>query len=148
MTKNSLLRRIKRCSSLLSMCVLLLAPVAISRAELPPSAYEEMQQEAPEMLTIKVQLVQTRREKQSWGTRTFVSAVARVASVQRTKSKLKAGQLIRINYTRQQYNTPMAGPSEVPMLKVGQQSPAYLRKDKAKFYSPAAGGYSFETMTP
>jgi hypothetical protein len=106
-----------------------------------------MQQAAPEVLTIKVHKVDSRREKQEWGTRTFVSVVARVVSVQRTQSKLKAGQFIRINYSRDQHTQPLAGPGLVPLLKVWQEVPAFLRKNKDRTYAPAAGGFSFETVS-
>ena len=64
-----------------------------------------------------------------------------------TKTGLRAGDVIRINYVQSQHKVPLVGPSEVPILKEGQVYPAYLMKEeKGKEYAPAAGGYSFTEM--
>jgi hypothetical protein len=60
--------------------------------------------------------------------------------------KLKLSRL-NANYVHSQYKVPLAGPSEVPILKAGQVCPAYLMKGKkGKTYAPSAGGYSFTEM--
>ena len=116
-----------------------------SRAELPPSAYKERQEQAPEALVIKVQSVSQRETKEpKWKTVEFV-VKAEVQKVERSATKLKPGATIEIRYSQRHYSEPMAGPSEVPALKEGQVCPAYLSGD-GKMYSPAAGGYSFETV--
>ena len=70
---------------------------------------------------------------------------AEVRKVERSATMLAPGATIEIRYSQRHYSQPIAGPSEVPALKEGQVCPAYLSGD-AKRYSPAAGGYSFETV--
>ena len=124
------------------LCVLL---AIIGRAELPPSAYQERQQNAPEFLVIKVKSVSKRETKEEKWKRTDFTVQAEVQKVSRSASKLTPGTVIEIRYSQRHYSQPMAGPSEVPALKEGQVCPAYLSGD-GKIYSPAAGGYSFETV--
>jgi hypothetical protein len=116
-----------------------------SPAELPPSAYQERQARAPEVLVIKVKSVSKRETKEKqWKTIDF-TVEAEVQKVTRSASQLTPGAVIQIRYTQRHYSQPMAGPSEVPALKEDQVCPAYLSGD-GKVYSPAAGGYSFETV--
>lgn len=119
--------------------------VGSAEAELPPSAYKERQDKAPEVLVIKVRSV-TKREKEekSWK-QIDLTVEAEVQKVHRSATKLQAGALIQIRYSQRHYSQPTAGPSEIPSLKEGQICPAYLAAD-GKVYSPAAGGYSFETV--
>lgn len=114
-------------------------------AELPPSAYQERQQNAPEVLVIKVLSVRTRETKEANGKQTDFTVEAEVQKVSRSASKLSPGTVIEIRYSQRHYSQPIAGPSEVPALREGQVCPAYLSGD-GKTYSPAAGGYSFETV--
>ena len=114
-------------------------------AELPPSAYQERQQNAPEFLVIKVRSVSKRETKEANWKRTDFTVAAEVEKVNRSASKLTPGTVIEIRYSQRHYSQPIAGPSEVPALKEGQVCPAYLSGD-GKVYSPAAGGYSFETV--
>jgi hypothetical protein len=114
-------------------------------AELPPSAYQERQQNAPEALVIKVRSVSKRETKEANWKRTDFTVAAEVQKVTRSGSKLTPGTVIEILYSQRHYSQPIAGPSEVPALKEGQVCPAYLSGD-GKVYSPAAGGYSFETV--
>ena len=116
-----------------------------SLAELPPSAYKERQANASEALVIKVRSVSKREtNEERWKTAEF-TVEAEVQKVNRSASKLTPGAVIQIRYAQRHYWQPMAGPSEVPALKEGQVCPAYLSGD-GKVYSPAAGGYSFETV--
>lgn len=117
----------------------------IGRAELPPSAYKERQANAPEALVIKVRSVSTRETKEEKWKQTDFTVEAEVQKVNRSASKLTAGAVIQIRYAQRHYSQPIAGPSEVPALTEGQVCPAYLSGD-GKVYSPAAGGYSFETV--
>jgi hypothetical protein len=115
------------------------------RAELPPSAYKERQQAAPEALVIKVRSVSKReRNGLKWKQSDF-TVEAEVEKVHRSATKLTPGAVIQIRYSQRRYSQPITGPSEVPALKEGQVCPAYLAGD-GKVYSPAAGGYSFETV--
>jgi|SRR5687767_8813873 len=114
-------------------------------AELPPSAYRERQQAAPEALVIKVRSVSKREIKEEKWKRIDFTVEAEVQKVNRSASKLAPGTVIEIRYAQRHYDQPIAGPSEIPTLKEGQVCPAYLSGD-GKIYSPAAGGYSFETV--
>jgi hypothetical protein len=116
-----------------------------SRAELPPSAYKEWQGTAPEALVIKVQSVNKRETTgENWKQIEF-TVKAEVQKVERSATKLAPGATIEIRYSQRRYSPPIVGPSDVPALKEGQVCPAYLSGD-GKTYSPAAGGYSFETV--
>ena len=119
--------------------------VSNAPAELPPSAYRERQQEAPEFLVIKVRAVSKRETKEERWKQTDFTVEAEVQKVSRSASKLTPGTVIEIRYAQRHYSQPIAGPSEIPALKEGQVCPAYLSGD-GKIYSPAAGGYSFETV--
>jgi hypothetical protein len=114
-------------------------------AELPPSAYRERQQNAPEVLVIKVRSVTKRETREANWKQIAFTVEAEVLKVSRSASKLIPGTIIEIRYAQRHYSQPIAGPSEVPALKEGQVCPAYLSGD-GKIYSPAAGGYSFETV--
>lgn len=115
------------------------------QAELPPSAYKERQQNAPEALVIKVRSVIKRETKESQSKQTDFTVDAEVQKVHRSATKLAPGAVIQIRYSQRHYSQPIAGPSEVPALKEGQVCPAYL-SGEGRVYSPAAGGYSFETV--
>jgi hypothetical protein len=114
-------------------------------AELPPWAYKEQQEKAPEALVIKVQSVTTRKITEEERELIEFTVKAEVQKVERTASQLAPGATIEISYTQPNYSTPIVGPSEVPALKEGQVCPAYLARD-GKTYAPAAGGFSFHTV--
>jgi hypothetical protein len=116
-----------------------------ARAELPPWAYKERQEKAPEALVIKVRSVSKRESSQEKWKQIDFTVEAEVQKVERSTTKLTPGATIEIRYSQRHYAQPIAGPSEVPTLKEGQVCPAYLAGD-GKIYSPAAGGYSFETV--
>jgi hypothetical protein len=103
--------------------VLLVALLAsfstVSLAELPPFVYKERQQQAPESLIIKVGSMKMRETDEPRRKRIDVSVEAQVERVNRTKTGLKAGDVIRINYVQSQYKVPLVGPSEAPILKEG-----------------------------
>ncbi len=115
------------------------------RAELPPWVYKERQDKAPEALVIKVRTVKTHETKEPTVTRTEITIEAEVEKVERSASKLSPGAMIKIVYRRSEYSQPRVGPSEIPILKEGQVCPAYLARE-GDAYSPAAGGFSFETV--
>jgi hypothetical protein len=131
----------------LLLAALLASLSTVSFAELPPYVYKERQQQAPESLIIKVGAVKMRETDEPRGKKINVSVEAQVEQAKRTKTGLKVGDVIRINYVHIQYKVPLVGPSEVPILKEGQVYPAYLMKEeKGKTYSPSAGGPSFTEM--
>jgi hypothetical protein len=119
--------------------------VFAANAELPPWAYKEKQDKAPEALLIRVLSVKTRETKEPKVKRTEVMIEAEVEKVERSATKLVPGAIIKIVYGRTEYSQPIAGPSEIPVLKEGQVYPAYLSHE-GETYAPAAGGYSFETV--
>ena len=134
--------KLPRGVSLITVCAIMAGSV---QAELPPSAYKERQEKAPEFLMIKVRSVSKRETKESQWKQTDFTVEAEVQKVERSAMKLMPGAVIQIRYSQRHYSQPIAGPSEVPALKEGQVCPAYLSGD-GKIYSPAAGGYSFETV--
>ena len=140
MRTNSLKRRHR-----LSLVLVYALMASNGPAELPPSAYRERQQNAPEVLVIKVRSVSKRETKEAKWKQTDFTVEAEVLKVSRSASKLTPGAVIEIRYSQRHYSQPIAGPSEVPALKEGQVCPAYLSGD-GKIYAPAAGGYSFETV--
>jgi hypothetical protein len=134
------------CRKACLLAVLLASSASVGRAELPPDVYKDMQANSPESLVVKVLSVKTKNKNEPRLVRVSVTVEARVERVNRTQSGLKPGQLIRIKYDHRRHREPMAGPSEVPVLRRGQVCPAYLKKDDAGYYAPAAGGYTFETV--
>ena len=115
------------------------------QAELPPWAYKERQEKAPEALVIKVRSVSQRETTDEKWKQIEFTVKAEVQRVERSATKLTPWTTIEIRYSQRHYSQPMVGPSEVPALKEGQVCPAYLSGD-GKTYSPAAGGHSFETV--
>ena len=131
---------------LLFVLLLLAAPVT-AWAELPPYVYKERQQKAPESLVIRVRSVKTRETDEPRRVRVDVEVEARVERVVRSKTGLRVGDAIRISYVHSRHKEPIAGPSEVPILKEGEKYPAYLSRDgREKKYIPAAGGFSFRKV--
>ena len=139
-------RRHARCCSrlpilagALAVCIAFSAPDA--RAELPPFAYRQMQQKAPEYLQIEVLSVQTVDRKDA----VDVTAEARVTAVVRSASGLETGRVIRIVYSRS--TKVVAGPSSAPVLEKKKSYPAFLQKAKSgDAYELASGGRSFEVV--
>lgn len=124
----------------LSVCV-------VVRAELPPTAYGDMQKKAPESLVIKVLSVRTEEKKGLSYDKVSVVLRARVERVNRTGSGLRKGDVIQISYEQRRNRTFITGPSAIPVLKKGETVPAFLRKNgKGETYAPAAGGYSFREI--
>jgi hypothetical protein len=109
--------------------------------DLPPAAYQKMQDNAPEHLQIKVLSVKTTEEQD--GLQVF--AEAKVTVVKRSGSGVKVGDVIGIEYFHDTRRVP--GPSPVPTLVQDQSYEAFLRlysaRQKIWSYSPAAGGASF-----
>jgi hypothetical protein len=127
---------------LILLCAVTIAP---GRAELPPSAYKERQEKAPEVIVIRVRSVTQRETTEEKWKRIEFTVEAEVQKVERSATKLAPGATIEIRYSQHHYSQPMVGPSEVPALKEGQVCPAYLSRE-GNTYSPAAGGHSFDTV--
>jgi hypothetical protein len=131
--------------SAITAAALLLAFAVIGHSELPPSAYQERQANAPEALVIKIRSVARRETKEEKWKQIEFTVEAEVQKVERSATKLTPGTIIKISYAQREYSQPMAGPSEVPEVREGAVYPAYLSGD-GKVYSPAAGGFSFHTV--
>ena len=117
----------------------------LALAELPPSAYENMQAKAPEYLKIEVLRVDVspgeKPEDQN------VHIVAMVTQVIRTASEVKADDIINIFYTITEQPKGWDGPGAIPLLTDKQQTVAYLEKrDVPTEYKPVAGRMSFSNF--
>ena len=130
----------------LAPAVLAITVGTASFAALPPSAYQAWQKEAPEYLSIQVRSVKTTETQKPDWVEVAVSLQAQVKQIRRSRSRLKAGDVITIRYERRTHKGPWAGPAPVPLLVKGQDYPAYLKKVQ-KGYEPAAGAYSFSELT-
>jgi hypothetical protein len=112
------------------------------RAELPPSAYEALQREAPEVLRINVLTVST--EKSSAGE--AIEMLAEVLTVGRSDT-LKVGDIITIRYERTNHPAGWVGPGEVPVPEEKAETVAYLKlAADGSDYEPAAGMMTFRSF--
>jgi len=136
---------------------------AAGRAVPPESLVAKWQQKADEALKIKVTSVKATRVKSTVGkdgafTLTDdVEVTAEVVGVTRSKSGVKKGDTIKISYSigRGPFRTVNGqlkdmrppGDPEPPLLKKGQEKPAYLTRSKSGTFYLAVGGDSFWTAT-
>lgn len=110
-------------------------------AELPPSAYEKMQSESPEVLRINVLRVDS--EPKSPET-TSVTILAEIVKVGRTSSSVKKGDLITIKYQVTERAKGWAGPGEVPIPEIDTETVAFLKPSgETGEFAPSAGAMSF-----
>ncbi len=129
-----------------ALCLLLIT-AGFCSAELPPYVYQQQQAKAPEALELKILSVQVRKTEDGRDTHSDVTVQARVQKVERSKTNLKPGDSIRLEYHRTVRTVPMPRPSELPLLRKGQTISAFLqRKGRTKIYVPAAGGKSFDRL--
>jgi hypothetical protein len=115
------------------------------QGELPPSAYKQRQEKAPEALLIKVRSVDRRETNEPKWKAVVFTVQAEVQKVARTATGLVRGGTIEIRYTQRHYFEPLEGAGEVPGLIEGQICPAYLSRD-GQIYTPVAGRFSFATI--
>jgi len=115
-------------------------------AELSPDHYRRLQAEAPEALQIMVEKVESKVTPGKDGTDTEVTATAKVKGITRSASGLKVDASITIHYHVIHHVVPLPGPSPVPVLTQGQATVAFLQKDQAGQYAPAARGMSFTQL--
>lgn len=132
-------------SMLLAPLVLaLLGPTPV-RAELPPDAYRDMQQRAPEAVALRVKAVET---SICWfwlcdGRDVVVQA--ELTGVTRSAAGLKPGDRIEIRYR----HVPLggrSGPRPIRIVSEGEATPAFLEKEPAGHFRPAARGASFQAL--
>jgi hypothetical protein len=128
-------------AALLALGLSLFPPLL--QANLPPSAYEAMQQNAPESLQIEVLRVQS--EPGANLDEEIIRVTVVVTRVDRTSQGLQPGDSIQIVYPLKiaPNGRPLTG--QPPRLTEGFSGPAYLsRETDAPFYRPAAQALSFE----
>lgn len=131
--------------------LLIFASLSIScssvHAEMSPESYANFQAAAPNAFTIEVQEVVTSRRQCGNDACINVKANVAVTGVARTSAKVQAGQWIKICYQHTERAVALIGPSEIPILKAGRKSDAFLKWDpKQHAFVPAAGGYSFQKV--
>jgi hypothetical protein len=122
------------------LCVLPLLAIA----ELPPSAYENMQAKAPEYLKIEVLRVDVSPGEKPG--EQAVHVVAMVTQVIRTASGVKPDDIINIFYTITEHPKGWTGPGAIPLLQDKQQTVAYLSKQENGDFKPEAGRMSFSNF--
>lgn len=116
-----------------------------SRAELPPSAYEQMQDAATEVFRIHV--LQVLKSETSNPHQTEIRIVADVVKVGHATTKIRAGEIITIQYVVTEHPPGWSGPGEVPVPEQGDEVPAFLkRSENTTDYTPAAGAMTFRTF--
>ncbi|MFY8216188.1 MAG: hypothetical protein ACOVMP_06260 [Chthoniobacterales bacterium] len=114
-------------------------------AELPPSAYEQMQKAATDVFRISV--LQVLKFETEDPHKTEIRVVADVVKVGRATTKIRAGEIITIRYIVTEHPPMWAGPGEVPVPEQGAEVPAFLtRSGDTTDYTPAAGAMTFSTF--
>ncbi len=120
---------------------LLLSSLNLS-AELPPSAYESMQREAPDVLRLNILTVQSDRATSG----ETVEILAEVLKVGRSETA-SVGDIITIRYVREDHPAGWAGPGAVPIPEEKAETVAYLKlAEGGSAYSPAAGMMTFRSF--
>jgi len=126
--------------------LLLILPV---QAEISPGHAKRRQAKSPEALTIKVLTVDTKTKRSLKGKTEHVTATAEVTGVARSAAGLKKGQIIKIEYQRFFATLPEPGVSPAPVLKKGDEHPAFLRSAKPLgVFEPDVFAYSFKNIAP
>jgi predicted secreted protein len=133
---------------LLSMgCLALVAgSLSAAKAELPPTAYEQLQLDATEVFQIKVDQVSSKFPSLLDRSKRIETVQASVVKVVRSKSGTKKGDKITLRYERIIPKGGWAGPSPAPALEQGKEYPAYLSKSDDGTFGLGAKGKSFETV--
>jgi hypothetical protein len=142
MGQKKMMRDVSRlCVWLLAGGVSLLIFGGVTRAELPPSAYAKMQDDADEFVQIEV--LQVRGEaRRGVDEESSFTVTAKVVCRARSRADLKPGATITIGYsTVLRRRRGWAGPSSIGILKPGVYI-AYLNTSDG-IYTPAARGRSF-----
>ncbi len=117
-------------------------------AEIAPEEYEKMKRNAPEQLELQIRSVT--RSGGIFSRYTNVKVKATVIAVHRSQTRLSVGDSITITYSiYKPPRTGWVGPRAIPLLKKGEQTPAFLVYDQeSKTYIPSAKGASFQPMLP
>ncbi len=126
------------------------------QAELPPSAYESLKENAAVKATILVTKVATSLPptaatlplEKATQQPINIDVTARVISVERGKSKVETDGKIQISYSHEYRPPGFVGPGLVPVVLPGKVYEAYLDADAATpgLFVPAAGAQTFEPV--
>jgi hypothetical protein len=112
---------------------------------LSPSAYENLQEKAPEHLEIQVLLAEINPAEVAGDL--SVRAEGRVEKVHRTGSGIKEGDIIVILYSVRESPAGQPARGEIPLLAEGESRVAYLEKSgKPLEFRPAAAAMSFDNF--
>jgi hypothetical protein len=134
------------CAAMLIAAIGLLISSRAAWAELPPSAYANMKDNAGEALRIEVLKVDG-LARRGPNEESYFTVTAKVVCMARSASGLTPGATITIGYaTVLQRPRGWAGPGRVGILEPRVYA-AYLNKSGA-IYAPAAGGQSFIASRP
>lgn len=126
-------------------------------AELSPDVYKDLQRKAPEALYIQVSSVNVhRRFAKPSGCAFFdfevireVRVAARVLQVARSESRVRAGDVIEIEYSSISRCSGWSGPRSIQMLRSGDRVYAFLaRRGRTASFEPAARGATFAVTVP
>lgn len=124
-----------------------------ARAELPPSAYQNMKAAAPEEIEVRIQSVSNSvaptRASEPMKTHA-IRAQAVVTRVIRSKSGLKVGSSLVLTYTvalPKPGKQGWVGPGPLLIVARGASYHAWL-KAQGKAYVPAAMGQSLKPLAP
>lgn len=119
--------------------------LASLHAELPPSAYEQMQAAAPEYLTLEILRVNIERGAEQG--QQDVEITARLVKVNRSSANLQPGGLLNILYTLTDRSPGFVGPGQVTIPAEGDNTVAYLKNgEKPDEFVPAAGAMTFRNF--
>ena len=112
-------------------------------AELAPGSYNAMKAEAGEVVIVEV----TNAVSTAVDGPNTVTLTAKVLHVDKTSSKVKAGDTITIQYVTPKEGIKVMGPKPQPMLAKGNVRVGYLNWDAAtNSYGIAAHGLSFDAQ--
>lgn len=124
---------------------LLLQSILVSHAELPPSAYEQMQNSAT--ATFRISVLQVLKTATNDPHQTEIHIIADVVKVGRSQTKIRPGEIITIRYIVTERPPGWVGPGEIPIPRQGEEVPAFLNQiPDSTEYTPAAGTMSFSTF--
>lgn len=124
--------------------VILVCAASILRAELPPSAYEKMQSDSPDVLRINILRVDS---DPATPETTSVTILAEIVKIGRSSGELKKGDLITIKYQVTERPKGWVGPGEIPIPEINTETVAFLKPiENSSDFAPAAGAMSFSTF--